>query len=431
MATYYEFKQIVGRFFGCRITEENDDDISVCLQGRYREATGENYSDIVIQNSELRELYDRVNALSNENMELFSKNSYELAIDLDYPMLRREQYPIISEDTTNGIKYTLGFPSIEYCAFLLMSIADVRNNPTGQRVPFLMPFNRSLDNLRRFVYDEQPLNLHTLLPLMIRELSLKIEASSAIEIATFRKYKTSFFFQFMYRSSFALVEIPNIDEMFHLTRASRGRIDYEQLNTPPLREYLDDVVDYYKMALSTPDPYTKFISFYHIMEYFYDEVFRKKMIADIKERITNPGFSYKDDEKIYEIALFVKHRLKMNDESGQGNELETLKFVLNEFVPIDELKNRIFEIDSMSVDYYQSNRVAFCNAPAIPWIDVQGVYTLISKRIYFVRNSLVHSKSGKNRERYKPYKDEAQLQKEIPLVLAIAELIIINSSSIL
>lgn len=64
MATYYEFKQIVGRFLGCRITEENDNDISVCLQGRYRKATGENYSDIVIQNSELRELYDRVNALS-------------------------------------------------------------------------------------------------------------------------------------------------------------------------------------------------------------------------------------------------------------------------------------------------------------------------------------------------------------------------------
>lgn len=63
--------------------------------------------------------------------------------------------------------------------------------------------------------------------------------------------------------------------------------------------------------------------------------------------------------------------------------------------------------------------------------DTQGVYSQLAKRIYYIRNSLVHSKSGKNNERYKPYSDEMQLQKEIPLAQAIAELIIINSSSIM
>ena len=67
----------------------------------------------------------------------------------------------------------------------------------------------------------------------------------------------------------------------------------------------------------------------------------------------------------------------------------------------------------------------------IPWADLQGVYTQVARRIYFVRNSLVHSKSGKNQERYKTYKDEQSLEKEIPLVQSVAELIIINSSKIL
>lgn len=131
------------------------------------------------------------------------------------------------------------------------------------------------------------------------------------------------------------------------------------------------------------------------------------------------------------MALFVKNRLRMNDESGQGNELESLKYVLNEYIAIDELKNRISSIDSSAVLYYQSTKVAFCNAPPIPWTDLQGVYTQIARRVYFTRNSLVHSKSGKNQERYKPYKDESELQKEIPLVKAISELIIINSSKII
>ena len=81
---------------------------------------------------------------------------------------------------------------------------------------------------------------------------------------------------------------------------------------------MSDVVDYYKLALSSNDAYIKYISFYHIMEYFYDEVFKKKMINDLRDKITNPGFSYKNDDKVYEMALFIKNRLRMNDESGQA-----------------------------------------------------------------------------------------------------------------
>ena len=63
-------------------------------------------------------------AISNENLELYSTNSYEIAIDLDYPLLRRDIYPVIADDVANDIKYILGFPTIEYCAFLLIGIVD-------------------------------------------------------------------------------------------------------------------------------------------------------------------------------------------------------------------------------------------------------------------------------------------------------------------
>ena len=70
----------------------------------------------------------------------------------------------------------------------------------------------------------------------------------------------------MYRSGFSLIEFSDIEEMFHLNRTTRERINFEQLDSPPLREYTVDVVDYYKMALSSNDPYMKFISFYQVME---------------------------------------------------------------------------------------------------------------------------------------------------------------------
>lgn len=321
MATYYEFKKIIGKIFGCGNIEENEDDIDVVIQNRHYPREEANIPDFTISNAELQELYNNVVSTSSENLEFFSENSYEIAIDLDYPSLRRDHYPVIADDTINRIKYTFSFPTMEYCAFLLINIVDIRNRQSNHRGLFPMRLLRPFDTLRRYGNDEEPLSLQSLLPRMIGELSLKIESVERKSLETFRKYKTSFAFQFMYRSGFSLIEFSDIEEMFHLNRTTRERINFEQLDSPPLREYTVDVVDYYKMALSSNDPYIKFISFYHVMEYFYDEVFKKKMITDLRDKITNPGFSYRDDDKIYEMALFVKNRLRMNDESGQGNEL--------------------------------------------------------------------------------------------------------------
>jgi len=426
MVTYQELKRFVGRLFRQPIHEENDDDIVVKLPNfGYSEKVEENT--LTIFDSELKELYHKVTGFSSNNLEFFSTQNYEVAIDFDAPRIRRYQYPIIAEDISNGIRYTLGYPSIEYCIFLLLKLIESPNNHNIFSV-----YSRLRRISSYLLYDnEEKITFETILSKMINELSLKIETIEPTEFDDFRVYKTSFEFQFMYRSGFPLIEFIDVDNMFHLSPTIRNRIDIKQLDTPPQRHYAKDVVDYYKQALASTDPYIKFISFYHVMEYFYDEVFKKKMVADLRTKITHPDFVYKDDEKIYDIALFVKNRLRMDDEFGLGDERESLKYVLSEYVPIDEIKTRISAIDPDSVKYYETTKVTFCNAPAIPWSDTQGVYTQIAKRIYFIRNSLVHSKSGKNHERYKPYNDEAQLQKEIPLVKVIAELIIINSSTIL
>ena len=118
----------------------------------------------------------------------------------------------------------------------------------------------------------------------------------------------------------------------------------------------------------------------------------------------------------------------MNVNEGQGNELESLMYVLNEYIVIDDLKDKM---DSQEINYYGNNSVPFSKGTVISWNDANGVYKTLAKRIYYTRNALIHSKSGRDKERYKPYEDEKELQKEIPLICAIAEMIIINSSNIL
>lgn len=431
MATFFEIKQLICRLFGNRDVVDSDEDITVDIRP-FRVSTSDEQENIqfVIFNAELQELYNKVCSMSNEALELYTGYDYEVGIDLDYPMMRNQEFPVISEDTANSIQYELGFPTIEYCIYLLMQIKDTMNQQQGRNSRMLpMRLRRTFD---RYVGNNDTISLATLLPKMIGELSLKIKSmnSNAKPLSSFRNHKTSFVFEFMYKSGIALIEFTDIVDMFHMNNSIRGRLDVTQISTPPLRKYTNDVVDYYKQALASNDPYIKFISFYHVMEYFFDEVFKRKLVTDLKDKITHPDFSYKNEDKIYDIALFVKNRLRMNDETGQGNELESLKYVLSEYLSIDDLKDRIDAIDLNAVQYYKNNKVSFCNAPVISWSDTQGVFTQLARRIYFTRNSLVHSKSGKNKERYRPYQDEKQLQLEIPLVKAVAELIIINSSEI-
>lgn len=426
MATFYEVKQLLCRVFGHRVSEDNDDDITIELRS-YR-GEYENRQ-ITISNTELLELYNKVSAMNNNVLELYSENTYETAVDLDHSIMRRQEFPLTSDDSINGISYEVGYPTAEYSLYLLMLIKDAMNQQQGHNSRPLMrlriPFER--------YFSEGENTLETILPKMIGEFSLKIVNTSGSykPLNTLREMKTSFEFEFMYKTGIPLVEFLDILDMFPMNNSIRSRTSKTQLDTPPLRKYTEDVVDYYKQALASNDPYIKYISFYHVMEYFYDEVFKRKIVTDLKNKITHPDFSYKDENKIYEIAMFVKNRLRMNDETGQGNELESLKYVLNEYVSIDNLKSRISSIDSNALNYYQNNKIAFCNAPVIGWSDSQGVFTQLAKRIYFTRNSLVHSKSGKNKERYRPYQDEKQLQLEIPLVKAVAEAIIINSSEII
>lgn len=433
MATFYETKQLLCRILGYRDVQDNDEDIVIELRnGRMQREGQTDNSQLTISNTELLGLYNSVNLKSFDNLELFSDVDYEIGIDWDYPMMRSQEFPVISDDTANGIQYELGYPTAEYSLYLIMLVRDAMDAQQGRNSRMLpMKFRRPMDFMR-FHDSENNITLSNILPYVIGELSLKIKNVNAQPktLSKFRNHKTSFIFDFMYKSSIALLEFTDIAEMFRINNAIRERFDITQINTPPLREYTTDVVDYYKLALSSNDPYIKYISFYHIMEYFFDEVFKKKMVSDLKDKITHPDFSYKSEDKLYEIAQFVKNRWHMNDESGQGDELESLKYVLNEYIIIDDLKARISAIDSTAVAFYQGNKVPFCNAPVIGWSDMQGVFTQLAKRIYFTRNSLVHSKSGKNKERYRPYKDEKQLQMEIPLVKAVAELIIINSSKI-
>lgn len=429
MVKYYELKDLICRVFGNRQDEIDDSDLVLTIRGLHY---SEPKTEFILKNDELKEIFEKVNSAQIHGLELLVEHKYEVAVEIDRPIIHTMEFPQVSLDKENNIEYQIGLCSVEYCVFLLITLIEKSKQQNKRRVILPTKFRRGYPYQIDNENDEKELDWKDILIRNMREFSIKIITPNYSSLEKNRKRKEAYVFEFIYKTEQVVGEYADIEDILPTLEMGRRMADSvpNTIETIPRREYISDVVDYYRLAFSSADPYIKYISFYHIMEYFYDEVYKRKIVADLINKITHPDFSYKDEEKVYEIATFVKNRMHMNDESGQGDELESLKYVLKEYVDIEQLKNKVNSIDQDSIMFYQSNKVAFCKAPTIPWNDSEGVYNQIARRIYYTRNSLIHSKSGKNRERYKPYKDEKELQKEIPLVRVIAEMIIINSSKI-
>lgn len=426
MATFLEIKQVLKEIFNIESDVDETCDIiiptSCILSG---------VSDIIFSNVDLKNAFDSFQNYNTDNLELSAQKYREVALQHLGPVARGlvPLEPIV--DSNNGLTYSIGPASSEYTIFLLNEIAERFKTEGRRSVGDLKGKIRMIlrHNIRRYTENENSMEI---LADILRATTIKIISTKTLTISELRDFSASFEFHLIYKQGVAVSEYTDLQEMYsfgnYLVRHSR-----EEITSPPLRLYNKEVLDYYTMAMETRDPFTMYISFYHVIEHYFDAVFRKKLTESIKEKITHPDFSYKNEDKLYQLAKYIKKHMNSDDNSGKGNEFDSLKYVLMEYVPLTELKNRIISMDPNAADYYQNNFVPFTtsNKTKIAWADTQGSYTNIATRIYETRNALVHSKSEQAANQYRPYRNKKDLALEIALIKSVAELVIINSSDIL
>lgn len=422
MASYLEIKQLLKTIL-C-IDTEIDETCDILIPMHH---SGEDNTNIILSNEILKDAYDRIQHFGKDKLELYTDTSREIALQFFSPLTRRiiQEEPLI--DSINGLTYSISSASVDYCMFLLDCAADhVREN--GRRIQSDMRF-RSRNTLERGISSNSQNNALELLSVVLRAYTLKVTSARPVSIKKLRDFAASFEFLVMYKQNVAFSEYTDIQDMYIIGSSMRP-YQREDIDTPPQRIFNADVLDYYTLAMESRDPFSMYISFYHVIEHYFDAVFKRKLTEEMRNRMTHPDFSYKSEEKLYELAKYVKKHLNSDDDSGKGNEFESLKYVLAEYVPIDELKRRIIALDTNATNYYQSNKVPFVTGKEtkIPWADTQGVYTKLATRIYETRNALVHSKSEQAANQYKPYENRNDLLLEIALIRAAAELVLINSS---
>lgn len=198
----------------------------------------------------------------------------------------------------------------------------------------------------------------------------------------------------------------------------------------PYKQYKQDLTKYYQQAIATNLPFMQYLAFYHVAEFFFQSISEDEAFQVISNFITRPSFSPYKQEDVRNFYNIIKKKMRDQRDDGVWNEKNGLLLCLKRYIPDPSiLKASIDRIDSTAIEYYRTTLVPFADDGKIINFDEdqEKIYVAIRDRIYATRNAIVHSKHGE-RLRYEPFKHDKHLGKEIPLIRAVAEEIIITSA---
>ena len=380
---------------------------------------------------------DSISYTVGEKSYEFSKSDYNnitndaMKSDLSqFTVLTNNSYEVIIYQTNKMVRRLLPYKLEE--RIVSTNIKDSMNNIEYkfQEISDVMVWNIikeiDLESLKRTfmifpprLRGDEGENLFNLLRVCFRNpYSLIVSYKKDIDKNKLNDYINSFLFNFCYNYGYSFRIMNSLDELLNIRyRNKNSSYKSEELDAPRLL-YKQDLTEQYHMAVSSEDPFVQFIGFYHIMEYFYEEIYKEGVVNNVKEILLDPGFSTKRKKDIMKLVDLIN---KKRTESTVGSELEALELTLRKYIDIEKIIEKLNEIDKDIIEYYKNNKVNFSNGDAIDLIgDKKHIFKKLANRVYKTRNSLVHSKSNEVRSNergiYKPFKDSKALLKEIPLL---------------
>ncbi len=358
---------------------------------------------------------------------LVSDTTYEILVQEESPSqfrrFREDRLCVAEED--DGLEYELSPASDAYLAWLLSTVQTQREmRDLGFGYMSQMRFER----MRSDIESSSPFEILRAVAIN-RFLTMKIRAKSKASVRRFQLLSSSFLFHIAFNLDVALVQVRFLEELSSRGRINRMRRSKVDEIDPPRRTYNEDLVAHYVLAVSTDSPSVQFLSYYHVLEHFFESIFNDELVDKIKSQITHPAFSCRRKKDVVSLIEQVKRSLQIRSETITFSESEALRLTLTKYVDISELASRINEYSPSLLDYYRSNEVVFSKAPAVDLTshDHELVVKNLGRRIYATRNALVHSKDG-DKQRYTPFKDERALLSEVPLLRFISEQVIVGTS---
>ncbi|MCB9510219.1 MAG: hypothetical protein H6695_08555 [Deferribacteres bacterium] len=384
---------------------------------------------LVLEKNALEEIERNLTAFGiHEETALFGENQYEIIVreESSIPVRRLRDDKIEVENEEAGLNYVLSAASDSYLVWLLNEMKR-KLSPRDFRMGFFHG-----PRLDRALQEEGGLSPFDYIRLTtFRLMTLKIYSDKRTSPTQFSKLTHSFLFHVGYNLDVALVPQRLLEEIARRGRINRMRRSRTEELDPPRRSYTEDLVQHYLLAVSTDNPVIEYLSYYHVLEHFFESVFNDDLIESVRSSITDPGFSYKRKKDIGQLINSIKRALQIRSETITFSEVEALRLCIVKFVDLNELKQKLEAYDDTLIEFYRVNKVDFSAGVEVDFdsTDIEQVYKSLTKRIYSTRNALVHSKDGE-KSKYTPFKDDRSLVKEVPLMRFISEMVILKESTV-
>jgi len=365
-----------------------------------------------------------------EETALFDDHTYEILVRQENltrlaPLsMQFREGGLVKHDDENKITYTLSKPTDEYLLFLMYKLSKIALlKYSFDSYIFRSPRTRSRERVETSAFEL----LKSSSP---RYLTLKIESEKNKTINDFVKFSNAFFFQISYNLDLAIMPQRSLSDFVRTSRIERlRRTSIEELEAPK-RFYQRDLIYHYQLAVASDSPALEYLSYYHVAEHFFEGAFTDDLIERVKDKITQPDFSYKRQKDIKGVIDLISKSLKFRGDNAVFSEQEALRLTLEKHIDTNVLLEKVKEYDANLVEFYRNNQVPFSGGDTVNLEsgDSTQIISLLAKRIYKTRNAIVHSKDG-DKVRYIPFEHDKLLVMEVPLARFIAELIILRDSS--
>ena len=168
-----------------------------------------------------------------------------------------------------------------------------------------------------------------LLKVLYREcVTLRITSNEIRSEENFEKLADAFIFNLNYNTDIGIRQTYDFENLHD--RRINNRFRSENINeiSTPKRIYRKELVEQYNMAIIADDPFIQYLCYYHILEHFYESVYKDELIRIVKEQLTFPSFSIKKEKEIMALINIIENKTKKGKEDFDGNELESLELVI-------------------------------------------------------------------------------------------------------
>lgn len=233
--------------------------------------------------------------------------------------------------------------------------------------------------------------------------------------------------EYSYELAFETINIEGL-----LRRPIRRRRKRNELPSEPIslvyKKYIPELIQYFHTAEKVDFLPFKYITYYHILEYFSDKSAYKVVSDEVKKLLLKPDFHIKTSHYINQaVNIFKKENEKHITDKIK------IERVLKQFVNRQDLKESLTDYEI--IEHFEKELTLDCSKPlklpAIDFDEEQKFYANLTKRIYSLRCSIVHSNPDFDESKAIPFSPTPNnieiLRYEMEMIAEIARNIIIES----